>query len=94
MPVLMMLKVKDGTLEQYDITTKKVFNGTLNPTDLPKGLLSHVCIQTDSGLEIYDVWDSKEDFNLFGEKLVPALNQADMPVASPEFFEVHNFLKA
>lgn len=95
MAVMMVLKVDGGTLDQYDQATKEVFGGTLTPSELPKGLLSHVCVATDNGVKVVDVWDSKEDFEAFGAVLVPAMKNANVPsTAVPKFYEVHNFLKS
>jgi hypothetical protein len=95
MAIMMVLKIDGGTLEQYDQATKEVFGGTLTPSELPKGLWSHVCVQTDDGIKVVDVWESKADFEAFGVKLMPALQHAQLPPEmEPKFYDVHNFLKA
>lgn len=94
MAIMMVLVVEGGTLVQYDQATKEVFDGTLTPSTLPKGLWSHVCVKTDSGIKVVDVWESKEAFEAFGARLLPALQHARMPESQPKFYEVHNFVKA
>lgn len=93
MPIMMVLYVKGGTLGQYDQATKEIF-GTLQPSELPNGLLSHAVAETGEGVRVVDVWASKEDFDAFGAKLLPALQHAKVPPTEPKIYEVHNFLKA
>jgi hypothetical protein len=94
MAIMMVMHVKGGTLEQYDQATKEVFDGTLQPAQLPDGLLSHTAAKSDDGIKVVDVWESKEKFDAFGAKLMPALQHANMPEVQPMIYEVHNFLKA
>jgi len=91
---MVVMYVKGGTLEQYDQASKEIFNGTLQPKELPDGLWSHVAAATDDGVKVVDVWESKEKFEAFGAKLMPALEHAQVPPTEPKFYEVHNFLKA
>jgi hypothetical protein len=94
MSVMMLLKIQGGTLEQYDQATKEVFDGTLTPSILPEGLLSHVCVKTDDGIKVIDVWESQANFEAFGAKLAPALQRAHISETQPKYYEVHNFFKA
>lgn len=94
MSVMVVIYVKGGKLEQYDQATKEVFGGTLQPSQLPEGLLAHVAAATDDGVKIVDVWESKDNFEAFGAKLMPALQHAQFSSVEPKFYEVHNFLKA
>jgi hypothetical protein len=90
---MVVLHVKGGTLEQYDQATKEIF-GTLQPKELPDGLWSHAVAQTDDGVKVVDIWESKEKFEAFGAKLIPALQHAQIPETQPKFYELHNFFKA
>ena len=84
MSTMVMLYVKDGTLEQYDQATKEIF-GSLQPSELPDGLWSHAVVQTDGGIKVVDIWESKEKFEAFGAKLMPALQHAHVPETQPKF---------
>jgi hypothetical protein len=90
---MVVLYIKGGTLEQYDQATKEIF-GTLQPTELPDGLWSHAAAQTDDGVKVVDIWESKAKFEAFGTRLMPALQHAQVPQTQPKFYEVHNFLRA
>ena len=44
--------------------------------NLPRGLISHYAAPTDNGMLIFDVWDSKEDFEEFAAgQLGPAMEK-------------------
>lgn len=94
MPTLVLLKIKDGTLDQYDKTTTEIF-GSLQPKpeELPDGLLSHAVFAIEDGVKVIDVWETKDNFEAFGSKLIPALQKAGVNLPEPKFYELHNFLK-
>jgi hypothetical protein len=92
MALMVIIHIKGGTLDQYDQATKELFNGTLQPSELPDGLLSHAAAQTDDGVKVVDIWNSKDTFDSFQEKLTPALQHANAPQAEPKLYEVHNYM--
>jgi hypothetical protein len=54
---------------------------------LPEGLIFHAARATDSGFEIYEVWESKEFADKFNQDIVaPALARlgADIPDSPPD----------
>lgn len=93
MGTMVMVYAEGVTLEQYDQATKEIF-GILQPKDLPDGLWSHAVVQAEKGIKIVDIWESKEKFEAFGAKLIPAMKHANIPKIQPKFYEVHNFFKA
>ncbi len=64
MPVVMNMRWKGVTKEQYEAALKEV----RWETDIPKGAKFHVSAFDDQGLLVTDVWDSAEDFNNFVEQ--------------------------
>ncbi|MFF9498519.1 hypothetical protein [Streptomyces sp. NPDC014656] len=55
------------------------------------GCVSHACVATDGGLEIFDIWASQEQMEAFAEKMMPVaadLGWADQP--RPRVVAVHN----
>ena len=43
---------------------------------------------------VSEIWDSREHFEAFGEKLMPLLAEAGIEFsAEPDVFEVHNMVK-
>jgi hypothetical protein len=60
----------------------------------PDGMDYHVCFGPDGDLRVSEIWDSREKFEAFGERLMPIL--ADVGIqfsADPEIFEVQNIIK-
>jgi hypothetical protein len=85
-----------ATLEQYDEATRRLNNG--QPiralSDWPGGgCLSHAAWYEESGaLGVFDVWESPESFERFGEKLMPIISEVGMPTAEPHIVPLHNFV--
>jgi hypothetical protein len=44
-------------------------------------------------LRVFDVWDSQESFEKFGQTLMPILQQLGVDPGNPEVFPVHNIIK-
>jgi hypothetical protein len=57
----------------------------------PDGLDYHVCFGDDGDLKVSEIWDSREQFEAFGQHLMPILNEAGIEFSGePEIFDVHN----
>jgi hypothetical protein len=80
------------TAELYDSTTQKLEEaGVQFP---PEGMEMHVCFGSGGNLRVSEIWDSRERFEAFGEKLMPVLTEAGVEFSGdPEIFEVHNLEK-
>ncbi len=59
----------------------------------PDGLDFHVAFGSPDDLRVSEVWDSREQFEAFGQRLMPLLSEAGVGIAEPEVFEVHNLVK-
>jgi len=60
----------------------------------PEGLDYHVCFGSEGNLRVSEIWDSREQFEAFGERLMPVLAEAGIEFSGePEVFEVHNVEK-
>ena len=60
----------------------------------PEGLELHICFGEDGDLRVSEVWDSREQMDTFGEKLMPVLANAGVEFSGePEVFEVHRLAK-
>ena len=42
----------------------------------PDGLDYHVCFGSEGNLRVSEIWDSREQFEAFGERLLPILAEA------------------
>jgi hypothetical protein len=60
----------------------------------PDGLDYHVCFGSDGNLRVSEIWDSREQFEAYGERLMPILADTGIEFSGePEIFEVHNIRK-
>jgi hypothetical protein len=60
----------------------------------PDGLDYHVCFGSDGNLRVSEIWDSREQFEAYGERLMPILADTGIEFSgAPEIFEVHNIIK-
>ncbi len=80
------------TAEKYDESLRR-----LEETEVkfpPDGLDYHVCFGSEGNLRVSEIWDSREQLEAFGERLMPLLADAGIEFsAEPEIFEVHNMIK-
>lgn len=56
----------------------------------PKGRLYHVCFGSGNKLQVFDVWDSQESFDAFGQVLMPLLAEIGLDPGTPMIEPVHN----
>ena len=81
-----------ATLQQYDEVVKKMGFRPGGP-GAPGGLF-HWVTKTTEGIRVTDVWESREQFEKFGNEKVRPIT-AEVGITSPPkvtFFEVHNYL--
>jgi hypothetical protein len=77
------------TAEKYDATTRQLEEAGVEFP--PEGMDYHVCFGSDGDLRVSEIWDSREQFEAFGERLMPVLSEAGIEFSrEPEIFEVHN----
>jgi hypothetical protein len=76
------------TAEKYDETMKRLDAEGIWPAD---GCDYHICFGSDGSLKVSEIWDSREQLQAFGERLMPLLAEAGIEFSSePEIFEIHN----
>jgi hypothetical protein len=59
----------------------------------PHGRSFHACYGSGDQLRVFDVWDSMESFEKFGQRLMPILKDIGIDLGQPEVQEIHNLLK-
>ena len=80
----------DVTTEQYDETIRQLEK---SGHWLPEGLEYHVAFKSDGKFRVSEIWDSREQFEAFGERLMPVLKDAGIEPGKPEMLEIHNIIK-
>ena len=59
----------------------------------PAGRLYHVALETDGQIQVFDIWDSQESFDAFGETLVPIMSALGADPGQPMVSKVHNIVQ-
>jgi len=80
----------DVTTEQYDETMRQLEK---SGHWLPEGLEFHVAFKSDGKFRVSEIWDSPEQFEAFGEHLMPILKDVGIEPGTPEILEIHNIVK-
>jgi hypothetical protein len=75
------------TAEKYDEATRRLQESGDFPAD---GLDHHVCFGTDGNLLVSEIWDSREQFEAFGERLMPVLDDVGIDPGEATVFEIYN----
>lgn len=78
------------TREQYDETVRRMQEEGTFP---PDGMDYHVCFGEEGRLRVSEIWDSREQWQAFGEQLMPVLADAGIEPGDPDVFEVHNIVR-
>jgi hypothetical protein len=92
MSIVVRLSPTNVTREKYDDVERRLEAAGAWPS--PPGLELHVLFGSEGSLRVSEIWDSREQFEAFGEQLMPILTDAGIGFsAEPEIFEVHNLVK-
>ena len=75
------------TAEQYDDAQRRLKESGAWP---PEGMDYHVCFGTDGNFRVSEIWDSREQLDAFGERLMPVLADIGIDPGQPDVVEVHN----
>ena len=73
--------------EAYDRVTRRLEEAGQGS---PAGRSYHCSFTVGGGLHVFDVWDSQEDFERFGQTLMPILQEEGIDVGEPDISPIHN----
>ena len=59
----------------------------------PKGRTLHVAVESDGAINVFDIWESQQDFDAFGPTLMPILENLGVKLNPPMVAPVHNVIK-
>jgi hypothetical protein len=59
----------------------------------PPGRLYHVAMEADGLIQVFDVWESEQTFQAFGETLLPIMKDLGADPGQPQASPVHNMIK-
>jgi hypothetical protein len=59
----------------------------------PKGRSYHVALESNGEIQVFDVWDSQEEFDAFGTTLLPILAGKGVELNPPMVAPVRNVIE-
>ena len=59
----------------------------------PKGRTLHVALESDGAIQVFDIWESQQEFEAFGPTLMPILAELGVELKDPMSAKVHNVIK-
>jgi hypothetical protein len=90
MSVLARFAPPSATIEQYDESISRLKATGEFP---PDGMEYHVCFLADGNVRVSEIWDSPEQLNAFGQRLMPLLAEVGIDPGEPELLEIHNIIR-
>lgn len=90
MSVLIRFAPPSLTAEQYDAVVRRLTEEGLHP---PDGLDYEVCFGLGDKMKVSLVWDTQEQMDAFGARLMPILAEFGIDPGQPEVVPVHNIIK-
>jgi hypothetical protein len=78
------------TKQQYDTCIKKLEAAGAGK---PAGRLYHASFGDSDKLAVFDVWESQELFDRFGQTLMPILKEIGVDPGQPHIMPIHNVIK-
>jgi hypothetical protein len=83
--------VPSSTIEQYDEVMRRLEESGEMPAD---GFDYHVAFLSDGQLFVSEIWDSPEQLEAFGRRIMPLLSDVALEHSGqPQIFEVHNIIR-
>lgn len=90
MSILVRFAPSGATTDQYDETIRRLESQGDWP---PNGLEYHVAFSSGGNLRVSEIWESRERFEAFGQRLMPILSEVGIDPGEPEVLEIHNIIK-
>lgn len=89
MPIAMYFNPPSFNAAQYDEVDAALEEAG---TRTPSARTVHVCFGEGENLQIFDVWESQEEFDKFGETLMPILAEKGIDAGEPLLAPVHSII--
>ena len=87
MSIVVRFPTSNVTKQQYDTVRKALEEAGEWP---PEGCQLHVCFGDEEDIRVSEIWESQEQLEAFGQKLMPRLEEAGIKLSGePEVFEAH-----
>jgi len=89
MPFVVRFVPKNMSSQKYDEVIKRL---DAAGAGAPQGRLFHVAFGSLDALRVSDIWDTQENFDRFGQTLMPILQEVGVDPGTPELIETHNII--
>ena len=89
MSVLIRFSPPSLTADQYDAAVRRLTEDGVFPAE---GLDYEICYGSDGNLKVSQVWDTQEQLDAFGARLMPILADLGINPGEPEVLEVHHII--
>jgi hypothetical protein len=78
------------TKDKYDEALRKLEEAGAGA---PEGRSFHFALETNGEIQVFDIWESQEAFEAFGQTLVPILSELGVDPGEPMVSPVHNIIE-
>ena len=92
MAVGLYFQPKEFTPERYDEAIRELDKAGLGFGSVP-GRTFHCALEAGGQIQVFDVWNSMDDFEKFGETLLPIMSKLGVDPGQPQVstvYQVHN----
>lgn len=89
MSILIRFSPPSLTADQYDAAVRRLTDDGVLPAE---GLDYEICYGSAGNLKVSQVWDTQEQLDAFGARLMPILAELGINPGEPEVLEVHHIM--
>ena len=91
MSVVVRFTPTNVTKEKYEESLRRLEEAGEFP---PEGMEYHVAFGPEDNLRVSEIWDSREQMQAFGDRLMPILTEIGIEFSGePEILEIHNIIR-
>ena len=91
MSILAAFSPPSMTAEQYDEIVNRLYEEGIQPAP---GLRTEIAYGSGDKMKVVVLFDSMEQFEAFGQKLGPILEEYKVDPGGPTIYEVHNVIQS
>jgi len=90
MAISVYINPVSATAAQYDEIIRRLDAAGAGK---PAGRLYHACFGSGDKLQVFDIWESQQAFDKFGETMMPIVQEAGIDLGQPMVEPVHNLIQ-
>ena len=90
MAISVYINPVSATAAQYDEIIRRLDAAGAGK---PAGRLYHACFGSGDKLQVFDIWESQQAFDTFGETMMPIVQEVGVNLGQPMVEPVHNLIQ-